>query len=151
MQTAKTKSKAKKSEQSCLLDAADITQNKNNACIVLDIEPECVQSARKVSTSLKADLKKEQKNSEKYEQFLKNALFGEDINSTTIPDMSGLPPWSVFDSQDKSMDGDNILTSSFSEPLITDELDKFRKDIDSNRRASDLFEMQLRHAIGSPV
>ncbi|CAC5393662.1 unnamed protein product [Mytilus coruscus] len=151
MQTAKTKSKAKKAEESLSYEPDRLDKTQNNANIVLEIEPECVQAARKISISLSSDLKKEQKESDKYEEFLKNALLNGDMNNTTMPDISALPPWSVFESPEKTVSGDHVLLESLSEPLITDEVDKLKKEIDSNRRASDLFESRLKQWLDSPV
>ncbi|XP_076100154.1 germinal-center associated nuclear protein-like isoform X3 [Mytilus galloprovincialis] len=151
MQIAKIKSKAKKAEESLSYEPDHVNKTQNNANIVLEIEPECVQAARKISISLTSDLKKEQRESNKYDEFLKNALLKGDLNNTTMPDISALPPWSVFDSPDKTVSGDHVLLESLSEPLITDEVDKLKKEIDTNRRASDLFESRLKQWLGSPV
>jgi hypothetical protein len=57
----------------------------------------------------------------------------------------------VFDSSDQSIPGDHVLVEGFSEPLVTDELDRFKRELDTNRRESDLYENQLRKWLGSPV
>jgi hypothetical protein len=96
--------------------------------------PESVQAVQKISSILATDLKKEQSETEKYERFLENALIGGEVNDTDIPDISCLPPWSVFDSSDQSIPGDHVLVEGFSEPLVTDELDRFKRELDTNRR-----------------
>lgn len=146
VQTAKNRSHAKKVEQSLNYEADILPKSNHNADINLEMIPECVQAVQKISSSLATDLKKEQSETEKYERFLKNALIGEEVNDTDIPD-----PWNVFDSSDQSIPGDHVLVEGYGEPLVTDELDRFKRELDTNRRASDLYENQLRKWLGSPV
>jgi hypothetical protein len=150
-QTAKNRSQAKKVEQNLNYEADILPKTNHNADINLEMIPESVQAVQKISSLLATDLKKEQSETEKYERFLENALIGGEVNDTDIPDISCLPPWSVFDSSDQSIPGDHVLVEGFSQPLVTDELDRFKRELDTNRRESDLYENQLRKWLGSPV
>lgn len=151
VQTAKNKSQAKKVEQSLDYEPDILPKTNHNADINLEMIPECVQTVQKISSVLATDLKKEQSETEKYERFLQNAIKGVDVNDTDIPDISCLPPWSVFDSSDQSIPGDHVLVEGIGEPLVTDELDRFKRELDTHRRASDVYENQLRKWLGSPV
>lgn len=129
----------------------------------LDPLPKTVHDATQTSTLLSTTIEEEKLKSKQFEKYLKSLVNGSDLNKTNIPDISNLPAWSVFEyEQEESEVSQNSIQESFCEaeasvwsygpynldktlgqPRISEQFVQLEEDLKTQRRASDVFELQL--------
>lgn len=129
----------------------------------LDPLPKTVHDATQTSTLLSTTIEEEKLKSKQFEKYLESLVNGSDLNKTNIPDISNLPPWSVFEYEQEESEVSQIsiqesfyeveasvwsygpynLDKTLGQPRISEQFVQLEEDLKTQRRASDVFELQL--------
>ena len=151
--------------------------------VILDPLPKSVHDATQASSRLSTAIEEEKLKSRNFEKYLQNLVNDSDPNETNIPDISGLPPWSVFEDKDdaeeisRSFYKDSVfgpevsvwrygryeldrtqgyeldrtqgyeLDRTMGQPRFSDKVIQLEEDLRTQRRASDVYELQLQRWI----
>lgn len=129
----------------------------------LDPLPKAVHDATRTSTLLSTTIEEEKLKSKQFEKYLESLVNGSDFNKTNIPDISHIPTWSVYEyEQEESKISQNTIQESFykteasvwnygpynldktlGQPRVSEQFVQLEENLKSERRASDVFELQL--------
>lgn len=129
----------------------------------LDPLPKAVHDATQTSTLLSTTIEEEKLKSKQFEKYLESLVNGSDLNKTNIPDISNIPTWSVYEyEQEESKISQNTIQESFykteasvwnygpynldktlGQPRVSEQFVQLEENLKSERRASDVFELQL--------
>ena len=141
--------------------------------VILDPLPKSVHEATRASSRLSTAIEEEKLKSRNFEKYLQNLVNDSEPNETNIPDISGLPPWSVFEAEDdaeeisRSFYKDSVfgpevsvwrygryeldrtlgLDRTMGQPRVSDKVIQLEEDLRTQRRASDVYELQLQRWI----
>lgn len=127
------------------------------------LDPKAVHDATRTSTFLSTTIEEEKLKSKQFEKYLESLVNGSDLNKTNIPDISHIPTWSVFEyEQEESKISQNTIQESFykteasvwsygpynldktlGQPRVSEQFVQLEENLKSERRASDVFELQL--------
>ncbi|KAL3853116.1 hypothetical protein ACJMK2_016691 [Sinanodonta woodiana] len=134
--------------------------------VISTYEPECTPEVQKTSLELVRSLQSERRQSDFFENYLRSALKEgdlqcidtENIVSADLPKfetpsiyLKSSPLVSPFSSKRFSVSEPIDITMSFSEPSLLENIDNLGREIDLQRRASDVFEQRLHDLIHDNV